>query len=58
METAGFGFVEVGMEDNVGTATGGPADGFRVAPAFVADGDAQGKGIDFEDTTVGAGGGG
>ena len=39
------------MKDNVGTATGGPTDGFGVTPALITDGDAEGERAGLEDTT-------
>src|SRR6202043_3032381 len=48
-------FVEVGMEDDLRTAPGGPADGFRITPAFMADGDAEGQRTRIEDLAATAG---
>ena len=50
------GFQKVGVEDDVGSMAGGPADGFGIAPAFVADGDSEGEGSGLEDLAGGAGG--
>ena len=53
---AGFGFVKMGVEDDVGASAGGPADCLRVAPAFVADGDAELQVAALEEMALGAGG--
>lgn len=53
--SAGLGFVEVGVKNDVGAAAGGPTNGFRVTPAFVADGDAEGEGPGVEQLACGAG---
>ena len=52
----GGGFEKIWVEDDVGSAAGGPADGFGIAPAFVADGDAEGEGSGLEDLAGDAGG--
>ena len=38
---AGLGFVEMRVEHDVRTTPGGPADRFRIAPAFMADRDTK-----------------
>jgi hypothetical protein len=45
-----------GMEDDLGAVADGPANGFGVAPAFVADGDAEGEVAGLEDLAGLAGG--
>lgn len=43
------------MKDDVSAAARGPADGFRIAPAFVTDDDAELQWADFENLAVEAG---
>ena len=52
---AGLGLVVVRMEDHLRAAEGGPANGLGIAPAFVANGDAEGQRAGLEDATLGAG---
>ena len=52
---AGLGLVEVRMEDDVRAVARGPAHGLRIAPALVADGDAERQRAGREDATAGAG---
>ena len=46
-----FGFLKVGMKNNVGITTGGPTDGFGVTPALMTDGDVEGERAGLQDTT-------
>src|SRR5947209_1758432 len=39
--TAGLGFVEMRVEHDLCAVPGGPADRFRIAPTFMANGDSE-----------------
>ena len=53
--TAGLGFVEMRVEHDVCAVPGGPADRFRIAPTFMADGDAECQRAGLENPPAGTG---